>query len=479
MTTTSRTTRALFTVGQYHLEPMRLSVDTPRHVYYRGEEIEGTIRASYYYGAPLAGREIRYQLADDRQHTATTDAKGEVHFKLPTREFSETQVLTLQVSLPERNLQAAVNYMLSAEGFSIALSTVRPVFVAGETFETTLKTLDAEGKPTAEKLSLKVLEQTSVQGKVGERLVEEHPDRHRRRRHGPKDLEAGQGGRLRRPRRRDRPLQEPHQRRVRACRFPATRTKCGSASWPTRTPTRWATRRRSRSTGAEPPALGLVTFQGRRVLDYRLVELKTGVNELSDSHDRQAGAELRAFGGRDDGRGTRGTAGGLRKRDEVRARVQGRNRRIPNPDRPLPRGHQPLQRRSRPAGEDRRQAEGRGMGKRLAACRPGEEVEVAVTTTDPQGKPVAAEAEPGNDRAVAAGPLRGSISCRSRTISRRSGASRPCGPPPASPSPTIRPRSRSTAAAGRGRPAGPGRRGRGQPPDRAWSAWRWAARPSR
>ena len=96
--------QGVFQVHQYQLEPVHLVIEVPRHVYYRGEEIEGTIRAAYYYGAPLVGREIRYQLADDRQHTAVTDERGEVKFKLPTRDFSETQVLPLVASLPERNL---------------------------------------------------------------------------------------------------------------------------------------------------------------------------------------------------------------------------------------------------------------------------------------------------------------------------------------------------------------------------------------
>ncbi len=79
------------------------------------------IRAEFYYGAPVVGREIRYQLADDRFETATTDAKGEVQFKLPTREFSETQVLPLMVQMPERNVQRAVNFILAAQGFSIGV----------------------------------------------------------------------------------------------------------------------------------------------------------------------------------------------------------------------------------------------------------------------------------------------------------------------------------------------------------------------
>ncbi|HYW81028.1 MAG TPA: tetratricopeptide repeat protein, partial [Thermoguttaceae bacterium] len=63
-----------FQVHQQQLEPIRLTIDTPRNVYYRGEQIEGTIKAEFYYGAPLADREISYQLADGRLHTATTDA---------------------------------------------------------------------------------------------------------------------------------------------------------------------------------------------------------------------------------------------------------------------------------------------------------------------------------------------------------------------------------------------------------------------
>ena len=190
-----------FLVQEYHLEPVRLTIDTPRRVYYRGEPIEGTIRAAYYYGAPLAGQEIRYRLADDRFYTATTDAKGEVRFKLPTAEFSETQPLALWVWLPERNLGTAVNFMLAAQGFSLAVSTVRPVYVAGETFEAAVVAKDAEGKPTGQKLALKVFELSTVQGKVGERLVEEHALRTAARRQGPKDAQTRQGRQLRRPRR--------------------------------------------------------------------------------------------------------------------------------------------------------------------------------------------------------------------------------------------------------------------------------------
>ena len=82
--------------------------------------------------------------------------------------------MPLVASLPERNLQRATNFLLACQGFSINLRTVRPVFVAGETFEVSVETRDAENKPAGRELTLKVFERTAVQGKIGERLIQTH-----------------------------------------------------------------------------------------------------------------------------------------------------------------------------------------------------------------------------------------------------------------------------------------------------------------
>ena len=365
-----------FLVDEYRQELVRLVVDTPRNVYYRGEEIEGTIRAAFYYGAPLAGREIRYQLADDRQYTATTDERGEVRFKLPTREFSETQLLTLKVDLPERNVQAAVNYMLSAQEFAIEVSTVRPVFVAGETFETTVNTRDAEGKPVAQKLTLKVLQQTTVNGRVGERLVEEHPletaaaDGLAR-----KTLKLDKGGnyivrlegmdRFKNPITGQSPLQiSDDEDRVRLRILADThRYKVGDTATVT---VHWR----------EAPALALVTFQGVQVLDYRLVELKSGVNPLSIPMTAKLAPNFELA-----------VAVMSDKREAGRAK---RGRRD-GTERPVVRFHEA----SSPLSVDRDlrvKIEAKRKSDAKGPVLPGDEIEVAVTTTDPQGKPVSAEA---------------------------------------------------------------------------------------
>jgi alpha-2-macroglobulin len=276
----SQNFQGTFIVQEYRLEPIRLVVDTPRRIYYRGEPIEGTIRAEFYYGAPVAGREVRYRLADDRIETAKTDAKGEVKIKLPTREYSESQILPLSVQLPENNVATQVNFVLAAQGFSIGISTVRPVYVTGESFEATVNIRDAENKPLAQKLSLKVLERTLVNGRRGERIVEEHALTTGDDGKARQTLKLDKGGlyllraeaidRFHNPITGEARVQISGEDDLVRLRILADRHTYKAGDVAT-----------VRLHWRDAPALALVTYQGARILDYRLVELKTGVNELS------------------------------------------------------------------------------------------------------------------------------------------------------------------------------------------------------
>ncbi len=149
---------------------IRLEVELPRKVYYRGEKIEGKIRLRYYYGTPLAGREIQYQLADDRLHTGTTNAAGELAFEFPTRRYSESQALALAVLAPEHNLRTVERVFLAARGFDIRVSTVRKVYLGGETFDANVTVTDPADKPVGVTLKLEILEKVTADGKSGERL---------------------------------------------------------------------------------------------------------------------------------------------------------------------------------------------------------------------------------------------------------------------------------------------------------------------
>ena len=55
-----------FEVQSYQLEPIDLSFDLKKTVYYRGETIEADVVAKYQYGAPVANRPIEVTLPDQR-----------------------------------------------------------------------------------------------------------------------------------------------------------------------------------------------------------------------------------------------------------------------------------------------------------------------------------------------------------------------------------------------------------------------------
>ena len=359
--------QGMFQVHDYQLDPIRLTVDTERSVYYRGEEISGTIKAEYYYGAPLADRQIQYQLADGRVLSATTDKEGLVRFQLPTRDYRESQTLGLVVTLPERNLQITKPFYLSTTGFMLSASTVREVYLAGEPFEVTVTAMDAEGEPVARDLQLQVLRITMDHAGDGEVEQQTHAlqsDREQGTARHAVRLEEG-GAYVLRVHGEDR-----------FGNAISTDTMVNISDDEDRTRLRILADVHSYDVGdtakvkihwRDKPALALVTFQGAKILDYQLVALKTGNNPLMIPMTAKLAPNFNL---------------------SVTLMTDARNEQ--DDDGPARRFHEAtssffvsrklhvdvaIQRRDGAAG----------------APRPGEEVELKVTTTDPQGKPRAAE----------------------------------------------------------------------------------------
>ena len=267
-----------FEVQEYQLEPIQFTVDLPQAVYYRGEKITGKFQLKYYYGMPVVGRSIQYRLGDDRLYTALTDDKGEVAFELPTQRYSEAQPLTLAAHYPERNLTAGKTVFLATRGFDLKVSTPRDVYVNGETFDTTVTAVDAAGQPVAGELHLEVLEVTAGPTGTGERSVQKIA------------LETKDG-----PRHKTLRLEQAGKFILRATgtdRFGHTVTgervvTVSGAADSVRL--RILADKHQYQVGEagqvqihwrEAPALALVTFEGAKVLQYQLLELKTGLNPL-------------------------------------------------------------------------------------------------------------------------------------------------------------------------------------------------------
>lgn len=375
-----------FLVQDYTLEPVQLSVETPRRVYYRGEEITGKIVAKYYYGAPLINKEIRYQLADGRSETAKTNDKGEIEFKFPTREFRETQQLNLSVTLVERNLPINEKFFLSAQGFALSVTTKRPVYIAGESFETTVTAKDPEGKPVKQKLTLLLLKQTVAAGRVGETQVEQHDVTTDDRGIARHTFKPADGGtyivRIEGVDRFDNTLSGQHSVTISDDQdLVRLRILAEQYTWEVGQTAKVQIHWR------EAPALALVTFQGAKILDYKLVTLKKGLNDLeipltaklapnfelalSVMHDSQPIPV--AIKAADIGKAA-ADPGDLEKAAPL----------------PVVRYHEAaagfvVERKLNVKIETVRKKDAKGT------LRPGEEVELVIRTTDALGKPVAAE----------------------------------------------------------------------------------------
>ena len=165
---------AQFEIASPREEEARLVIDMPRHVYYRGETVEGTFRVLLPQDRLLSGAKVAYRLDNLPPATVTTDARGEARFSFATEELEGADAQLLSAAVSSRGLSAQCDLTVATHGFSIGLSAARPVFVTGESVEVKLKTSDAAKQPIAEKLHVKVTRQVPQGDETRDEPVEEH-----------------------------------------------------------------------------------------------------------------------------------------------------------------------------------------------------------------------------------------------------------------------------------------------------------------
>lgn len=341
-----------FTVHEYQLEPIQFTVDLPQTVYFRGEHVKGKFILKYYYGTPIAGRAIQYRLGDDRWYNAETNAKGEVEFDLPTQRYSETQPLQLIAQYPERNLATGAVVQLATRGFQIGLSTLRPVYIAGETFDLSLNVSDPAGKPVAADLKVDVIQQfTVLPGRTGERLAETHElkvdaktgkttQTLRIEKSGKYLLRATGIDRFGNPVSQSMPLMISGDGDTVRLRILSDKHnyKVGDVG---QMQLHWR----------DKPSLALVTYEGASILGYRLVELKPGANPFQLPLDDKLAPNFNLSVAVMDGSKFHSATSEFRVARELRIALK-------------------------PSA---------------TTLKPGDPLTVEVTVTDPQGKPVQAE----------------------------------------------------------------------------------------
>lgn len=146
-----------FEVREFKLEKIKLTMEFPRRVFFRGEKVEATLTAAYYWGEPLAGRVIRCTLPDRRIERVTTDAEGNAKLSFDTTSVAPGSVLTFTAALDGENVTTTENVSLARLGFVIHATPSQGVVIAGESFDLDMATTGADGKPVGEKLAVAIL----------------------------------------------------------------------------------------------------------------------------------------------------------------------------------------------------------------------------------------------------------------------------------------------------------------------------------
>ena len=146
-----------FEVREFKLEKIKLTLDVARRVWFRGETIEATLQAAYYWGEPLANRALRCTLPDRRTELVTTNAEGKAKLTFNTTGMTPGSQLTFVAALDGENVTLTESFTLARLGFGITATPSQPVVIAGEPFDLVLTTTAADGKPTGEKLTVSVL----------------------------------------------------------------------------------------------------------------------------------------------------------------------------------------------------------------------------------------------------------------------------------------------------------------------------------
>ncbi len=275
-----------FEVREYQLQKIELSLDLERVVYYRGETVTGTVTARTYYGEPIRGGSVKVRWPDGREESFRTDDSGRARLEFDTTARPSSGSLTFVAELLGEGVSTQESVFLSTTGFGATVATSRDVYLEGESFDVAVETRAPDGSPVAQNLRLRVLRRESrgdtwAEVEVGSHAVSTDDTGHARR-----NIQVEKGGSY--------TLRVEGQDRFRQ---PISAERLVTISgaedeiklrWLSETQQlRVGERHRLVLHNRAGPGLALVTFEGDRIFEHRLVRLEVGSNELSFDIDHQ------------------------------------------------------------------------------------------------------------------------------------------------------------------------------------------------
>ena len=152
-----------FQVQRFQLEKLQLSLDFSREVYFRGEQVEATFTARYYYGQPAKGAKIKYHLPDGQSYTKETDDTGKLELTFDTALMPPGSTMVFRGDIEGENVTVERYVILAHLGYRITVQPPDDVVLSGEPFDVSITTTSADGKPVGQSLTVKVIQQQTSQ----------------------------------------------------------------------------------------------------------------------------------------------------------------------------------------------------------------------------------------------------------------------------------------------------------------------------
>ncbi len=143
------THEAWFNVHEFEIAEITAEIETKPDAVFRGDRIEGTLRVNYSWGAPLVDEPVRLRMPDGRLLEGKTDAAGAFTFTQETTAFQPGEFLRFDADLPAHRRSSHHAVSLLHSGIQLAWDRLPDPALTGEPSLIRIKALDHHGKPTA------------------------------------------------------------------------------------------------------------------------------------------------------------------------------------------------------------------------------------------------------------------------------------------------------------------------------------------
>jgi alpha-2-macroglobulin len=151
-----------FLVQRFRLEKMRLKLEVPHPVYFRGETVEVTATAEYAWGEPVIGRMLRIGLPGGRIIVRKTNENGEVKTSFDTTDMTPGTVMSLGARIEGENVTAQRRVTLAKLGYGLSVKVAEDVVLAGAPFDVVVSAKSPDGKPISRAVTLLVMRRKAV-----------------------------------------------------------------------------------------------------------------------------------------------------------------------------------------------------------------------------------------------------------------------------------------------------------------------------